>query len=175
MRRRDQHIWYPLCFGDKLRVIGPPSSWPSQFSSITVSEARGNPECGLIVLSCLKELPSLSSAQSQGLPVDSFRTHGKLLAVLIKKTFGRKVFFFFFFSFPFSSLASCCPADRTIFKERTSVYFRDKARKNTSFALREFQVHKGLFWPQFEGQMEQVGVIAGIPPPRSPHPHPQAV
>ncbi|KAI4545512.1 hypothetical protein MG293_005778 [Ovis ammon polii] len=74
-----------------------------------------------------------------------------------------------------SSLASCCPADRTIFKERTSVYFPDKARKNTSFALREFQVHKGLFWPQFEGQMEQVGVIAGIPPPRSPPPPPSCL
>lgn len=118
----------------------------SQFSSLTVREARGNPECGLIVLSCLKELPSLSSAQSQGLPVDSFHTHGKLLAVLIKKTFGRKVFFFFFF--PFSSLASCCPADRTIFEERTSVYFPDKARKTTSFALRELQVHKACFGPK---------------------------
>ena len=74
------------------RVHGPPSFHPEPWARPEETQ-----NVALIVLSCLKELPSLSSAQSQGLPVDSFHTHGKLLAMLIKKTFGRKVFSFFFF------------------------------------------------------------------------------
>lgn len=67
--------------------------------------------------------------------------------MLIKKTFGEKVFFFF----PFSSLASRHPADGTMFEKRTSIYFQDRIRKNTSFFLRESQAHKHLFQAGAEG------------------------